>query len=116
MNPDDVVVQAAQRDWNKLNPVVWNGAGPDSKLTVSRQFQVVFEWRRKQGSFRAQRCCFVVGAEKIRHHFITLRSVAALHYNDGEDGVFFRDMEYGALKQFIGQNLRPKVVLYFVSP
>ena len=35
VDSDDVVVQAAVRDWKKLNPSVWNGAGPDGRLTVS---------------------------------------------------------------------------------
>jgi len=35
VDPDDAVVQAAVRDWKRLDPDAWNGAGPDSKLTVS---------------------------------------------------------------------------------
>jgi len=36
IDSDDVIVQAALRDWKKLDPAIWNGAGPDSKLTVRR--------------------------------------------------------------------------------
>jgi len=35
-------VQAAVRGWKRLNPNVWNGAGPDSNLTVNRKFKVWF--------------------------------------------------------------------------
>ena len=35
VNPEDEKVQSVQREWSRLNPNYWRGAGTDRKIKVS---------------------------------------------------------------------------------